>query len=92
LAYAGSDWLIEAPRLPEHLRGSLDNLVVTILETVERLDQMQQRAPGMRPIRISLTKIWDTFYSAIPGGAPSNGKPPLKGRTSLFTQDLLRFA
>jgi hypothetical protein len=80
VAPSGSDWLIEAPRLPEHLRGSLDNLAVTIPETVERLDQMQQRAPGMRPIRMSLTRIWETFASALPS-AREQASPP-RDRTS----------
>ena len=91
VALSGSDWLVEAPRLPEHLRDSLDNLAVTIPETVERLDQMQQRAPGMRPIRVSLTRIWDTLCGTIPGVA-SPAQPPSKSRTSLFSRDLPRLA
>ena len=77
------DWLIEAPRLPQHLRGSIDNLSVTIPETAQRLHEMEHLAPGLRPLRVSLTRIWDTLCSPLPS-APTSTDAPLKTRTSLF--------
>jgi hypothetical protein len=71
LAMSQADWLIEAPRLPSHFRGSyrgtIDNLAVALPETVQRLDEVEHYAPGIRPIRISLGVLFDAFWRTIPG-------------------------
>jgi hypothetical protein len=71
LAMSQSDWLIEAPRLPSHIRGSyrgtLDNLAVALPETVQRLDEVEHYAPGIRPIRISFGLMFDALWRTLPG-------------------------
>jgi hypothetical protein len=91
LAVAQRAWLIEAPRLPDHLRGSIDNLAVTLPETVERLDEMEQLAPGIRPIRLSLTLLWDAFCRALPSTSSSD-QPPSRHRTSSGWRETGQFA
>jgi hypothetical protein len=72
LAMAQADWLIEAPRLPSRIRGSyrgtIDNLAVALPETVQRLDEVEHYAPGIRPIRVSFGVLLDAFWRALPGG------------------------
>jgi len=72
LALGQADWLIEAPRLPSHIRGryrgTVDNLAVTLPETVQRLDEVEHYAPGIKPIRISLGVLLDTLWRTLPGG------------------------
>lgn len=71
LAMSQADWLLEAPRLPSHIRGSyrgtIDNLAVALPETVQRLDEVEQYAPGIRPIRISFGLMFDALWRTIPG-------------------------
>lgn len=83
LAMTHGDWLIEAPRLPSRIRGSyhgtIDNLAATLPETVERLDEVEHYAPGIRPIRISLGVLLDALWRTIPG---SHEDAPRSTRTS----------
>jgi hypothetical protein len=71
LAVAHGDWLIEAPRFPSRIRGTyhgtIDNLAVTLPETVERLDEVEHYAPGIRPIRLSLGVLLNALWRTIPG-------------------------
>jgi hypothetical protein len=84
-------WLIEAPRLPGRMRGSIDNLAVTLPQTVEQLDQIEHLAPGLKPIRATLAVLWDTFRRAIPGA--SHEEPAKqRQRTGFWAADLLHLA
>jgi hypothetical protein len=71
LAMSQADWLIEAPRLPSHFRGSyqgtIDNLAVALPETVQRLDEVEHYAPGIRPIRISFGVLLEALWRTFPG-------------------------
>lgn len=78
LALAQADWLIEAPRLPATLReysGTFDNLAITLPETVQRLDEMEHYAPGIKPIRISFGVLLDTLWNAFPGSSNAAQQP-----------------
>jgi len=84
---AGGDLLIEAPRLPDHLRGyrgAIDQLAIALPQTARQLDQVEQLAPGFRPLRLSLEVVWDTLCRTIPGAHGDDPTPP-KQRTSLHT-------
>lgn len=71
-----SGWLIEATRLTDHVRESMDGLPSTLPETMERINQVEQVAPGIRPLRISFALIWDTIWRAFPAGQGSGAKEP----------------
>ena len=82
---AGGDLLIEAPRLPGHLRGyrgAIDQLAIALPQTARQFDQVEQLAPGFRPLRLSLEVVWDTLCRTIPGAHGDDPTPP-KQRTSL---------
>jgi hypothetical protein len=90
----GGDLLIEAPRLPGHLRdyqGAIDQLAVALPETARQLDQVDQLAPGFRPLRLSLTVVWDTLCRTIPG-AHAEEPTQARSRTSYWTLDPMRVA
>jgi hypothetical protein len=81
----GADLLIEVPRLPGHWRRyrvAIDDFVVALPDTALRLEEMEQLAPGIRPLRISLAMIWDTLCRTIPGsrGDASSRQPEQTGR------------
>jgi hypothetical protein len=92
LAMSQSDWLIEAPRLPSHIRGSyrgtLDYLAVALPETVQRLDEVEHYAPGIRPIRISFGLMFDALWRTLPGSRDED--PPT--RTSFRAIELRQIA
>jgi hypothetical protein len=71
LALTQSNLLIEAPRLPQHVRGNyrgaIDNLALTLPETVEQLHDVERLAPGIRPIRITFSMLWDALCGVAPG-------------------------
>ncbi len=59
-----ADVLLESPRLPSHLHGycgALDELAIA-----QRLEEFEQLAPALRPLRASLTLLWDTLWRTIP--------------------------
>jgi len=84
--WSSAAWLVEAPRLPEHLRsysGAMDDLATTLPQTAQRLNEIEHFAPGIRPLRLSLSMIWDTLRRAIPGATEEGaGKSPLRGSNS----------
>jgi hypothetical protein len=93
----GGDWLVEAPRLPEHLRVSLDELADTIPESVQRYGEVERLAPGIRPLRLSLALLWDTLFRALPGVPDSTPlrEPPAPqptGRSASGRTVVLRLA
>jgi hypothetical protein len=93
-ALTGGDWLLEAPRLPGHLRSyrvAIDDLTIALPEAVERLDEVERLAPGMRPLRVSLSMIWDTLCRTLPG-ACVDSPPPSRGRTSRWRPEPVRVA
>jgi len=78
-AYAfGGQLLLSAPRLPsfQNYRGAIDNLAVTLPQTVEQLDQMERLAPGIRPVRLSLAMFWQTLRRSIPGSCSEEPAHP----------------
>jgi hypothetical protein len=80
-AISGADWLIEAPRLPNRLReyrGAIDELVVSLPEAASRLHEVEQVAPGIRPLRATFSTIWETLSLTIPaaGTKPGPGETP----------------
>lgn len=92
MAVTGGDLLIEAPRLPDHLRsygGAIDSLALSLPQTAEQFNQMEQLAPGFRPLRISLALLWDTLCRTLPG---AHSQEPPRSRTSFSPLDLLRLA
>ena len=72
--------MIEAPRLPDHVQTSIDNLPETLPATIERINQVERVAPGMRPIWRSFAFLWDALRQALPGGKAE--EPPTRNRTS----------
>jgi hypothetical protein len=76
----GADVLIGATRFPGQLRSY--ELNFTLPEAVERFEEVERLAPGIRPLRASFSVIWDTLCRTIPGVRESeaDGKP--RERTS----------
>ena len=76
---AGGQWIIEAPRLPQHLRnyrGALGELALAIPEAARQLDYVDQMSPSFRTLRVSLGEIWDTLCRTIPGARSTPDEPP----------------
>src|SRR5262245_49888473 len=68
-----ADVLLESPRLPSRLHGycgALDELAFA-----EHLDEFEQFAPAIRPLRASLAVIWDTLCRTIPTTTRSDTSP-----------------
>ena len=72
LALGQSNWIVNAPRLPSELRrnyrGTLDNLATSLPETVQRLDEVERYAPGIKPLRVSFRVLMEALWRALPGG------------------------
>lgn len=93
-AITGADWLIEAPRLPRRLRNyeeAIDELAVVLPEAALRLDEMEQIAPGIRPLRAALLIVWDTLCRTLPGARVDSPQPE-RERTSLWWFEQMRVA
>jgi hypothetical protein len=91
---AGGDWLIEAPRLPGRLRnyrGAIDELALALPEAAQRLDEMEQIAPGIRPLRAALSIVWDTLCRTLPGARVDSPRPT-RENTSLWWFEQMRVA
>jgi hypothetical protein len=90
---ATANFLIEAPRIPDHVRGgyrgAMDNLANSLPETVEHLHDVERIAPGIRPIRITFVMLWDALCRAIPS---SSDRSPERPRSSLWSPDAACFA
>jgi hypothetical protein len=90
-AFTGAELLIEAPRVTQHLRsyrGSFDDLLP---EAAQRFDEVERLAPGIRPLRVSLTMIWDTLCRTIPGTHVDSSPPPERP-TTLWSRELAHVA
>ena len=91
-AMSQANWLIEAPRLPSRIRGSyrgtIDDLAIALPETVQRLDEVEHLAPGIRPIRISFGVLFEALWRTLPG--THGDEPPT--RTSYHAIDLRQLA
>jgi HAMP domain-containing protein len=91
-ALTGGDLLLEAPRLPGRLRSyrvAIDDLTMALPEAVERLDEVERLAPGIRPLRVSLSMIWNTLCRTLPGSRVES-PPPSRNRTSLWWLEPIR--
>jgi hypothetical protein len=86
----GADLLIQAPRFPNHVRTSFDELAIALPGAVDRLDEVEQIAPGIRPLRVSLFLIWDTLCRTVPGVRDSEPQP--RERTTHWALELMRVA
>jgi hypothetical protein len=91
------EWLVEAPRLPDHLRESLDELADSLPESVQRYSEVERLAPGIRPLRLSFVLLWDTLFRALPGVSneaplPERSVPQPTGCSTPATADLSRLA
>jgi hypothetical protein len=79
-ALANSNLLIEAPRLPQHVRGNyrsaIDNLALTLPETVEQLHDVERLAPGIRPIRLTFSRLWEALCGVAPEEESGGPQPP----------------
>jgi len=83
LALGQSNWIVNAPRLPSELRrnyrGTLDNLAISLPQTVQRLDEVERYAPGIKPLRVSFRVVMEALWRAMPGG---EDEPATKSRTT----------
>lgn len=82
LAMSQAGWLVEAPRLTDHVRDSIAVLPETLPQSWRQIDQVERMAPGFRPLRISLALLWDTLCRAFPSGpeaAPAQETPSRTG-------------
>jgi hypothetical protein len=80
-AFTSADFLIEVPRVTHHLRsyhGSIDDLLP---EAAQRYGEVEEFAPGIRPLRVSLSVIWDTLCRTIPGTHNDSAPPPERPTT-----------
>ncbi len=48
----------------------------TLPEAVERIEEVERYAPGIRPIRVSFTMLLQAFWRAIPGNGSSEAADP----------------
>lgn len=65
LAWHPAELLLEAPRLParwQTYRPTVDELVVAIPQVAQRLDEVDAWAPGLRPLRLSLVRVWEALF------------------------------
>lgn len=65
LPWHPAELLLEAPRLParwQQYRPSVDELVVALPQVAQRLDEVDQWAPGLRPLRLSLVRVWEALW------------------------------
>ena len=80
-----ADWLIDLPRLPSRWRAYRSALGDISMASL-RLEEMEQLAAGMRPLRESFAVIWDTIRRTIPSSsfdssAPQSGETPTTMRS-----------
>lgn len=75
LALAQPGWLVEAPRIPEHLQSSIGSLPEALPETMDQLNHVEQIAPGIRPIRLSLSALWDALCHVFSGRPKDSSQP-----------------
>lgn len=57
--------LFAAP--PGGYRAAIADVASTLPDAVERLDQVERYAPGIRPIRISFTMLLEALWRTLPG-------------------------
>lgn len=75
LPWHPAELLLEAPRLPAHWqahRPTVDELVGTIPRVAQQLDHVESWAPGLRPLRLSLVRVWEVLWSAAAWGPPED--------------------
>jgi hypothetical protein len=83
-------WIIEGPRLPDHVQTSLDKLPESLPATIERINQVERMAPGMRPIWRSFAFLWDALCQALPRSHEEEPRRP--ERTGTWWRNCLQLA
>jgi hypothetical protein len=81
-----ADVLLQTPHLPQRFgayRSQID-LAVALPAAAQRLDQIEQIAPGLRPLRASLSVIWETLMLTIPAPVSDSSQPQRDGIGSWF--------
>lgn len=77
--FLGGDWLLEAPRLPEHFRtyrGTLGQLALALPSAFEHLEEVDLYAPGFNTLRASLGMIWHTLVYPFPSPSKDDDVAP----------------
>jgi len=77
--FLGGDWLLEAPRLPEHFRtyrGTLGQLALALPTALEHLEDVDLYAPGFNNLRASLGMIWHTLVYPFPSTSKADDAAP----------------
>lgn len=46
---------------------AIADMASSLPEAVERIEQVERYAPGIRPIRVSFAMLWDALWRSIPG-------------------------
>ncbi|MCI0360705.1 MAG: zf-HC2 domain-containing protein [Planctomycetaceae bacterium] len=52
-----------------------DMATTSIPEAVERIEEVERFAPGIRPIRVSFAVLWNAIWRSIPGLGPEEPDP-----------------
>ncbi len=52
-----------------------DMATSSIPQAVERIEEVERYAPGIRPIRISFSMLWNAIWRSIPGFGPDDSDP-----------------
>jgi hypothetical protein len=52
-----------------------DMATSSLPEAVERIEDVERFAPGIRPIRVSFAMLWEALWRTIPGHGPSEPDP-----------------
>jgi len=52
-----------------------DMATSSLPEAVERMEEVERYAPGIRPIRVSIAMLWNALWRSIPGFGSSESDP-----------------
>jgi len=52
-----------------------DMATSSLPDAVERMEEVERYAPGIRPIRVSIAMLWNALWRSIPGLGPSESDP-----------------
>ncbi len=64
------------PRLPTGYGATLADMATSsIPQAVERIEEVERYAPGIRPIRVSFAMLWNALWRSIPGFGGDESDP-----------------